>query len=132
MNTRFGDEAKETIRVKQISVPDLGDILDLGRHENFSLFIQKHRTIAGRLINIFLGMRTVEDLLAMAVYARDRVNPYLFNYALSVAILHRPDTRDLDLPSFIQNFPDKFLDSKVFTPARESLTVLQDGNRVST
>lgn len=129
MSSRFGEESKEMIRVKQISVPDLGEILDLGRHENFSLFIQKHRRIAGRLINIFLGMRDVDDLLAMAVYARDRVNPYLFNYALSVTLLHRDDTKDVSLPNFAESFPDKFLDSKVFTPARESLTVLQEGNR---
>lgn len=87
--------------------------------------------MAGRLISIFLGMRSIEDLQSMAVYARDRVNPYLFNYALSVALLHRPDTQDLDVPSFLQSFPDKFIDSKVFTPAREAATILPDGNRVS-
>ncbi|KAI7815440.1 phenoloxidase [Rhyzopertha dominica] len=128
--SRFGSDAEETVKVKQISVPDLGEILDLGRHENFSLFIPKHRRMAGRLISIFLGMRSIEDLQSMAVYARDRVNPYLFNYALSVALLHRPDTQDLDVPSFLQSFPDKFIDSKVFTPAREAATILPDGNRM--
>lgn len=131
LTSRFGSESDETIKVKEISTPDLGEILDLGRLENFSLFIPKHRRIAGRLINIFLGMKDVDDLQAMAVYARDRVNPYLFNYALSVTLLHRPDTQDLDLPSFVQSFPDKFIDSKVFTPAREAASILPDGNRVS-
>lgn len=67
----------------------------------------------------------------MAVYARDRVNPYLFNYAYSVALLHRPDTQDLDLPSFVSSFPDKFVDSKVFAKARESATIVPEGSRVS-
>lgn len=77
-------------------------------------------------------MRDIDDLQAMAVYARDRVNPYLFNYALSVALLHRPDTQDLDLPSFLQSFPDKFIDSKAFTPIREAASILPDGARVRT
>lgn len=76
------------------------------------------------------GVRNVDDLLAVAVYARDRVNPYLFNYALSVAILHREDTQDLDVPSIIHSFPDKYVDSKVFSKAREDATVVPEGSRV--
>lgn len=76
-------------------------------------------------------MKTVDDLLSVAVYSRDRVNPYLFNYALSVALLHRPDTQNLDLPSFIHSFPDKFVDAKVFNAARETASVVPDGSRVS-
>lgn len=76
-------------------------------------------------------MRSVDDLQSLAVYARDRVNPYLFNYCLSVAILHRPDTQHLDIPTFIQSFPDKYVDSKVFTRAREEATIVPDGSRVS-
>ncbi|XP_017775911.1 PREDICTED: phenoloxidase 2-like [Nicrophorus vespilloides] len=126
---RFGEDASEKIPVKEIALPNLGEILDLGRHENFSLFLPKHRRLAGRLIDIFLGMRNVDELQSIAVFSRDRVNPYLFNYALSVAILHRKDTQDLDLPSFIQSFPDKYVDSKVFTRAREEATIVPDGNR---
>lgn len=126
---RFGEESGEKIPVKEISLPNLGEILDLGRNENFSLFIPKHRKLAGRLIDIFLGMRNIDDLQSVAVYARDRVNPYLFNYALSVAILHRPDTQSLDLPSFIQSFPDKYVDSKVFARAREEANIVPAGSR---
>ncbi|KAF7269759.1 hypothetical protein GWI33_017215 [Rhynchophorus ferrugineus] len=126
---RFGNEAKEEIGIREISVPPLGDILDLKRDENFSLFIPKHRRIAAKLTSIFLGVRNVDDLLATAAYARDRVNPYLFNYALSVAILHRQDTNDLDIPSIIRTFPDKYVDSKVFGRAREDANVIPDGYR---
>nr|CAH7714652.1 unnamed protein product [Callosobruchus chinensis] len=124
VTSRFGENATEKIPVNAITIPPLGEILDLARDENFSLFIPKHRKIAGRLIDIYLGMRSVDDLLSVAVYTRDRVNPYLFNYALSVALLHRPDTQDLDLPSFIRTFPDKYLDSKVFGKARENATIV--------
>ncbi|XP_030746158.1 phenoloxidase 1-like isoform X2 [Sitophilus oryzae] len=127
--SRFGSEASEQIAVNKISIPDLGEILDLTRDENFTLFIPKHQRIAGRLINIFLGVRNVEDLIAVAVYARDRVNPYLFNYCLSVAILHRADTQDLDVPSIIHSFPDKYVDSKVFGQALEDATVVPENDR---
>lgn len=80
---------------------------------------------------MLLGMRNVDELQSMAVFARDRVNPYMFNYCLSVAILHRPDTQSLDIPSFIQTFPDKYIDSKVFTQAREETSIVPDGSRVS-
>ncbi|CAH1106365.1 unnamed protein product [Psylliodes chrysocephalus] len=126
---RFSGEADGKVPVSTISIPPLGDILELRRDENFSLFIPKHRKIAGKLINIYLGMRTVDDLLSVAVYTRDRVNPYLFNYCLSVALLHRPDTQDVDLPSFISAFPDKYVDSKVFAKAREEANIVPVGSR---
>lgn len=126
---RFGEDEGNKIPVTEISLPPLGEILDLGRQENFSLFIPKHRKLAGRMIDIFLGMRNVDELQSMALYARDRVNPYMFNYALSVAILHRKDTQDLDLPSFIASFPDKYVDSRVLSRAREEATIVPAGSR---
>lgn len=76
------------------------------------------------------GLRSVDDLQSVAVYARDRLNPYLFNYALSVALLHRPDTKDLPLPKFFEIFPDKYVDSKVLQKVREEATVVPDGSRI--
>lgn len=70
------------------------------------------------------GMRSVDDLLACGCYARDRVNPYLFHYALAVALLHRPDTKDLAIPNLIETFPNKFVDSKVLGRLREETYVV--------
>lgn len=75
-------------------------------------------------------MRSIDDLQSVAVYARDRVNPILFNYALSVAILHRPDTKNMSLPLFIETFPEKYVDSKVFSKIREEASVVPDGSRM--
>ncbi|XP_054082819.1 phenoloxidase 2-like [Zeugodacus cucurbitae] len=130
VQSRFGEKAEQRIPVRDISIPDLRLPMSLPRDAQFSLFIPAHRRIAGRLIDIFMGVRSVDDLQSVAVYARDRVNPYLFNYALSVALLHRPDTKGLDLPSFAQNFPDKFVDSRVFRQVREEATVVPDGSRM--
>lgn len=127
---RFGEEAQNKVSVSEVPPPNLTEILELGRHDNFSLFIPKHRRLAGRLIDIFMAAPDTNSLLSTAVYARDRINPYLFNYAFSVALLHREDTQDLDLPSFVNFFPDKFLDAKVFARAREEISIVPDGQRV--
>ncbi|XP_058457157.1 phenoloxidase 2-like [Malaya genurostris] len=130
IQNRFGDQAEERIPVRSIALPDLRIPMSLGRQEQFSLFIPRHRKIAARLIDIFMGMRNIEDLQSCAVFARDRINPYLFNYALSVALLHRRDTKDLDLPSIVEVFPDKYIDSKVFEQVREEATVVPEGMRM--
>lgn len=73
-------------------------------------------------------MRTVDDLQSIAVYARDRVNSYMFQYALAVALLHRPDTKNVAIPSLAENFPDKFVDSQIFGKLREETFVLNEDN----
>ena len=73
--------------------------------------------------------KDIEQLQSFAVYARDRVNSQLFNYALSVVLLHRPDTKELDLPIFIESFPSKFIDSRSFGMARQEANVVKQGNR---
>lgn len=40
LQNRFGGDAGETIPVNRISVPPLGEVLDLGRDEPFSYFYQ--------------------------------------------------------------------------------------------
>lgn len=75
-------------------------------------------------------MRTYEDFLSVSVYCRDRVNSQMFIYALSVAILHRPDTKNLPIPPLTEVFPDKYIDSKVFAKAREEANVVDAGSRV--
>lgn len=76
-----------------------------------------------------MGARSINDLQSIVAYSRDRVNPQLFNYALSVALLHRPDTKSLDIPLFSGLFPDKFVDSRVFERAREEATIVPAGSR---
>ncbi|XP_055859174.1 phenoloxidase 2-like [Episyrphus balteatus] len=131
IQSKFGGPSGKRIPVKDISVPDLRIVTSLGRDEQFSLFIPRHRRIAGRLIDILVSARNIDELQSLAVYIRDRVCPVLFNYGLSVALLHRPDTKNLDLPSFVQSFPDKFVDSKVFNKLREEAVIVPDGSRMA-
>ncbi|GJQ85379.1 PPO1 [Trypoxylus dichotomus] len=129
ISNRFGEDASENITVDDFPIPDLGEILQLGRRENFSLFIPKHRQISAKLINIFLTAPNAKALLSIASYAHDRVNPYLFIYCLSVALIHRKDTKSLKIPNQIQTFPDKYFDSQVFSKAREELKIVPNGLR---
>nr|BAM76811.1 prophenoloxidase 1 [Mythimna separata] len=127
---RFGDDAGRTIPVRNIALPNLNLPMELPYNEQFSLFIPKHRTMAGKLIDIFMNMRDVEDLQSVCSFCQLRINPYMFNYCLSVAILHRPDTKGINIPTFAETFPDKFMDPKVFRKAREVSNVVTSGNRL--
>lgn len=78
---RFGEEATEKIPVKQISLPDLSVPLQLGRRDPFSLFIPKHRKLAARLIDIFMG-------LFLLLTSRPSFTHILIAIALSKLINH--------------------------------------------
>ncbi|CAH1402251.1 unnamed protein product [Nezara viridula] len=125
LTDRVGGGAKK-IPVKKITLPDISLPLQLDKRANFSLFLPFHRSMAARLIEVFLGMRDLEDFKAAAVQSRDRLNPYLFNYAYSVAIYHRPDTMNLNLPSLAEVFPDKFMDKSLFARARQESSLMDD------
>lgn len=54
---RFGGPGGERIALQSnISLPDLSGPMGLGRDENFSLFIPRHRDLAAQLVHIFIGM----------------------------------------------------------------------------
>lgn len=128
LEDRFG-EGTTKIKLTDIKEPNLTNILNLRRDENFSLFLPKHRGIAAELINIFLKAANIDELQSLGVYIRDRVNPYLFVYAFSVAILHRKDTQGMNPPNFAKTFPDKYFQNQVFTKAREETAVVPTGSR---
>nr|ACC69184.1 pro-phenol oxidase [Bombyx mandarina] len=130
IGNRFGSDAGRMIPIRNIALPNLDLPMELPYNEQFSLFVPKHRKLAGRLIDIFMGMRDVEDLQSVCSYCQLRINPYMFNYCLSVAILHRPDTKGLSIPTFAESFPDKFMDPKVFRQAREVSSVVPSGARM--
>lgn len=125
LSNRFG-EVGDSIPVKKITLPDFTPVMALRRDQEFSLWIPKHRKIASRCIDIFMGMRTLEDLQSACVYARDRVNPSLFQYSLACAMIHRPDTKNIPIPSLIEMFPYKFVDSKIIQNIKEETFILDE------
>ncbi|XP_049840628.1 phenoloxidase 2-like isoform X1 [Schistocerca gregaria] len=125
-----GVQNRMEIDVKPITLPDLSYPMTLSRRENFSPFLPHHRKMASRLVETFLGMRTYEDFLSLSVYCRDRINPYMYTYALSIAMLHRSDTHELPLPPLTEVFPDKYMDGAVFSQARQEANVVSSENRL--
>lgn len=72
LSNRFGEKAEDSIPVQDLPVPDLGRAVDVDRHENFSLFVPKHRRSAAKLVEIFMGMFTTKLLLEV-------INPFILN-----------------------------------------------------
>ena len=128
VESRFGDDSSPRVTVTSGAKPDTTQFTKgLARDTPFSLWVPRHSEIAGKLINLFMSQKTVDDLISVAAYVRDRINTQLFNYALSVALLHRKDTKNVKIPSFAETFPDKFVDPKIVSRAREDLNVLPQG-----
>lgn len=91
---RVNDEIKFRIRVEDTETPDLSFAEAVSRTDSFSTFVPAHLDIAARLVEIFMKAEDLKKLLTIAVYARDRVNTSMFQYAFSVALQHRPDTKN--------------------------------------
>lgn len=119
ISSRFGEDVDKRVPLRPVAHPDLAFADKIKKDAGFSLFNQKHKEIAAQLWKIFLDAPDISTLMSTAAYVKDRVNLYLFQYALAVAVQHRPDTKDIDLPSIVQSFPDQFIDPTAFRKARE-------------
>ncbi|EDS45574.1 prophenoloxidase [Culex quinquefasciatus] len=95
LQSRFGDNVDVKIPVRDVRQPHIGFALTIPRRAAFLLFIQRHRQIASRLIDIFLKLPDISTLIGVGSYVRDRVNVYLFQFASTVAVQHRPDTKNI-------------------------------------
>ncbi|KAF9795753.1 hypothetical protein SFRURICE_018881 [Spodoptera frugiperda] len=127
LNDRFGDDATEKIPLKTLdSYPSFSKASELPRDADFSLFLPKHQEMATEVIDAFMNVpqNQLQDFLSTCVYARANLNPQLFNYCYSVALMHRDDTKNVPIQNFAETFPSKFMDSQVFQRAREVTAVL--------
>lgn len=74
---RLGEDAERAIPLRSIQHPNLEFTRPIRIHGPFSLFNKQHQTIAGQLTQILL-QTPVDEIVSMAAYIKDRVNPYLF------------------------------------------------------
>lgn len=125
------EKAEHHISVKSIDPPDLSYAEVIPRYGYYNIFGSTHRRIAGRLIKDFMDQTNPESLLSMASYARDRLHPSLFQYALSVVLLHRKDTTNVPLPSLLEIFPHRFVDPLLFPRLREEGFVVEQPQRMA-
>ncbi|XP_055606343.1 phenoloxidase 2 [Uranotaenia lowii] len=130
ITTRFSNDAEQRIPIKNVAPPDLSFANGIDRRGGFSLFVPKHRDAAAALITLFINQPDVASLMSVATYCRDRLNPVLFQYGLAVAVQHRPDTKDVNIPSIVSLFPDQFVDPAVFPKLREEGAVVQQASRM--
>lgn len=130
LSTRFGQNVTNKVTLRPLATtPNIDFASTLNRTGGFSLFNQVHKGMAGQLTKMFMDQPDAATLLSVAAYIKDRVNVNLFQYALSVAVQHRDDTKNITLPSIVNMFPDQFIDSAVFPQAREEGSVVAQGDR---
>lgn len=123
-------ENADYVAVKDIVKPDISFVDGIKKNEAFSLFLEKHQQISTKLTQLFLDQPDVDTFFAVAVYCRDRTNVFLFQYSFSVAIQHRADTKDIDIPSAVELFPDQFIDPTLM-PRFQEEGKLNETDRVS-
>ncbi|CAH2093351.1 unnamed protein product [Euphydryas editha] len=122
-------DCDETVDVPEIQPPDLTLPLQLDFYDEFSMFVPAHREMAKSLIHILMNAKNLEEFQCLAIFCQMRINPSLFNYALSVAILNRKDTKGINIPSFAELFPGKFIDPWVLECARKAVAILLPDQR---
>nr|CCA94923.1 hemocyanin subunit b [Mastigoproctus giganteus] len=99
----------------------------LGRGQIFSCFFEPHLKEATQLYEALISAETFDEFLELCHQARDFVNEGLYTYAVSVAVLHRPDCRGVSLPPLQEVFPDKFIPGETLNKAYyESTKIPED------
>ncbi|XP_055855623.1 larval serum protein 1 beta chain-like [Episyrphus balteatus] len=88
----------------------VGGLLPKG--EYFSAVQKYHALQALGLFNYFYYAKDYETLVQNIAWARLNVNEGMFVYALTLAVIHRPDMKGLILPSIFEIFPQMTLNAK--------------------
>lgn len=92
----------------------------LPQGEVFSILNEKHKEEVISLFDVFYYAKDFDTFYNTAAWARVHVNAGQFVYALSVAVIHREDTRGLVLPPPYEIYPQLFVDTEVIQKAYES------------
>ncbi|XP_041971384.1 phenoloxidase 1-like isoform X2 [Aricia agestis] len=130
INNRFGEKADMLIPLNKLKkIPKFTKAKKLPLDVDFSILLPAHREMADEVVDELLAVPEgqLQDFLSLCVYARANLNPQLFNYCYSVALMHRKDTQNVPIQNFAETFPSKFVDSQVFAQARETAAVAAAG-----
>lgn len=88
----------------------------------FSILEPGHAFQASVFFNLLYSAKSWDTFYKTAVYLRYHVNEYIFVYATSIAILHRPDTQGIILPPLYEIFPSFFNNGEIMTTAQRITT----------
>nr|WJJ70400.1 venom protein U-MPTX.15-34 [Megalopyge opercularis] len=130
LNNRVGEDAAFKIPLKNLAqVPQFPKASQLPHDVDFSILIPRHQEMATEVIQVLMSVpeNQMQDFLSTCVFTRANLNPQLFNYCYSIALMHRSDTKKVPIQNFAETFPSKFIESKVFTKAREVSAVTPAG-----
>lgn len=79
--------------------------------------VPQHYQEAVNLFHVFHSAKDFDTFYNAAVWARFHVNEYVYIYALSVAVLHHPDTRNIRLPPAYEILPNYFFNEEIIHQA---------------
>ncbi|XP_015112041.1 arylphorin subunit alpha [Diachasma alloeum] len=89
----------------------------LPRDAVFTPYHPEHVEEVQALFKLFYHAKDFDTFHNMAIWAGFHVNAYLYGYTLAVAILHRPDTRNIRVPVLHEVFPHLFFNNEVLQMA---------------
>lgn len=81
--------------------------------EIFSIFNERHLEQAILLFKVYYYADTIDDVYKIAVCSRSHINEGLWSYALSVALVHRPDSFGMVIPPKYETHPHFFFNSEI-------------------
>ncbi|XP_063829465.1 arylphorin subunit alpha-like [Ostrinia nubilalis] len=81
----------------------------------FSIFDDKMKAEAMALYDVFYYAKDFETFYKTAAWARVHVNEGLFAYTFYIALVQRPDTKDLVFPAFYEIRPEFYTNTESFT-----------------
>lgn len=90
----------------------------LPRGEIFTHTNLKQREEAIKVFQLLYFANDFETFIKTACWLRERINPGMFVYSLTVAVLHRNDCRGITLPAPYEIYPFYFVNSDVIHKAQ--------------
>ncbi|KAL1462945.1 hypothetical protein WDU94_014744 [Cyamophila willieti] len=72
------------------------------------------------LFEVFYSAVDYSTFYAAACFARDQINEGQFVYAFYTAVVHRPDTKYLALPSISEVYPQLFVKASAIKKAQDA------------
>ncbi|XP_030380436.1 larval serum protein 1 gamma chain [Scaptodrosophila lebanonensis] len=91
----------------------------LPKEEFFGALVKTHHTQAWGLFNFFYYAKDWETFAQNVAWARIHVNEGMFVYALTLAVIHKPEFKGLILPMIYEIFPQYFFNSKFIYEAEK-------------
>ncbi|KAI4456158.1 larval storage protein/phenoloxidase [Holotrichia oblita] len=93
----------------------------LAKGDIFSVYNQKHLEQAIVLFKLFYYAETVEYMYKYAIWTQTLTNERMWSYALSVALVHRPETFGIILPPIYEMQPHLFFNSEIMNLVEDSI-----------